>query len=941
MPIRRILLISTLALFLSTGTALAQARFAVISDPHLYDPELGTTGLAFETYLARDRKMLRESEAILESALERIKAQKPDFVIIPGDLTKDGEMGSHFLLAQHLADLEAAGIEAFVVPGNHDVNNPHAVAYDADKTIPVNHVTPDDFALIYGAFGYEQAIAHDPASLSYVAEPVDGLWLFGIDSCQYEFNIAKGHPETGGALSGETLKWILDKLFEARVKHKTVVGFMHHGVLEHYAGQSQLYADYVIKDWQEVSETLSAAGLQLVFTGHYHANDITQSAEEENRLYDVETGSLVTYPSPYRLVDLHGNNAAAIRTFFVDEIDYDTQGLEFPDYAKNFLLSGLTGIAAVQLTLPPEQGGFSLPAEEAAKEAPFVAQSFMAHYAGDESPDEVVVKQLQDYLSFADPRYQALGQALGTLWSDLPPADGNALLALKPSLTLSAIGSYATGIFDEGAAEICAYDPSAKTLFVVNGEDKVIDMLDLSDPSTPVHVGSIDVSPYGDTPNSVAVHGGLVAVAVAAENAQAPGKVAVFSTAGDILKAFSVGALPDMVTFTPNGRYILCANEGEPNDDYTVDPEGSVSIIDLRAGIELADVKTADFKRFNRKKATLLKEGVRIFGPNATVAQDMEPEFITVLPNSPYAWVSLQENNAVARIHIHTGRVMEIMPLGVKSHAMPGNGLDASDKDDAIRINVYDGVMGMYQPDAIAAYRYKGRNFIVTANEGDARDYDTFSEEQRVEDIVLDPESFPNADLLQAKGALGRLTVTNTIGDVDGDGDFDHLYAFGARSFTIFKTTRRGMVPVFDSGDQFEQITAAALPGDFNSGNDENGSFDSRSDAKGPEPEGLALGAIGRRTYAFIGLERIGGIMVYDITCPYSAQFVQYVNNRDFGGDAEAGTAGDLGPEGITFIPAAQSPDGHPMLAVANEVSGSTTLYRIEIHANRPVFARK
>ena len=328
-------------------------------------------------------------------------------------------------------------------------------------------------------------------------------------------------------------------------------------------------------------------------------------------------------------MDLHGNNAAAIRTFFVDEIEYDTQGLEFSDYAKSFLLSGLTGIAAVQLALPPVQGGFSLPAEEAAKEAPFVAQSFMAHYAGDESPDEAVFTQLQGYLSFADPRYQALGEALGTLWSDLPPADGNALLELKPSLTLSVIGSYATGIFDEGAAEICAYDPSTKTLFVVNGENKVIDMLDLSDPSTPVHVGSIDVSPYGHAPNSVAAHGGMVAVAVEAENSQAPGKVAVFSTAGDFLKAFSVGALPDMVTFTPNGRYILCANEGEPNDDYTVDPEGSVSIIDLRAGLELAHVKTADFKRFNRKKAILLKRGCassapmprwpRIWNPNISL----------------------------------------------------------------------------------------------------------------------------------------------------------------------------------------------------------------------------------------------------------------------------------------------------------------------------------
>ncbi len=941
MPIFRTLLISGLVLLMLVGSAVAQsARFAVIADPHLYDSELGTTGPAFEAYLAKDRKMLRESEAILASALERIEHEQPDFVILPGDLTKDGEMSSHFLLAGHLADLEAAGIEVFVIPGNHDINNPHAVAYDGDEKIPVNHVTPYDFTVIYGDFGYDQAIARDPASLSYVAEPVDGLWLFGIDSCRYAFNIAKGHPQTGGGLAPETLKWLLDKLSEARMKHKRVVGFMHHGALAHYTGQDQLYADYLVDNWDEVSRILSAAGLQLLFTGHYHANDITQSEWEENRLYDVETGSLVTYPSPYRMVDLHGADAAVVRTFYVDQIDFDTQGLSFPDHAKAFLAGGLTQIAADQLTLPPEQGGFSLSAEEASKAAPFVAQAFMAHYAGDEMPDTAVLQQLQGYLPGADPRYQALGQALGALWRDLPPSDGSAVLPLRPALSLAALGTYATGIFDEGAAEISAYDPRSKTLFVVNGRDRAVDMLDISDPVHPVQVGSIDVSPYGQAPNSVATHDGLVAVAVEAAIKQDPGKVVLFDASGDFLKAFAVGALPDMVTFTPDGRFVLCANEGEPNDDYTIDPEGSVSIVDLSRGLPRAKVRTADFQRFNRKKDALVAGGVRIFGPNATVAQDLEPEFISVLPNSPYAWVSLQENNAIARIHIRSGRVMDILPLGVKDYGLPGNGLDASDKDGSIHIQPYDRLFGMYMPDAIEAYPYKGDTYIVTANEGDARDYDAFGEEARIRELTLDPGVFPDAGTLQADDLLGRLTVTTTLGDTDGDGDVDRLFAFGARSFTIFKATRKGLVPVYDSGDQFEQIIAAALPKDFNADNDENGSFDSRSDAKGPEPEGLVVGTIGNRTYAFIGLERVGGIMVYDITRPYAAQFVTYLNNRDFTGDAATGTAGDLGPEGITFIPARQSPDGHPMLAVANEVSGTTTLYRIEDHRPAAVFNR-
>jgi UDP-2,3-diacylglucosamine pyrophosphatase LpxH len=926
------LLLSIIAFFLITGSALAQApRFAVISDPHLYDTELGITGPAFEAYLARDRKMLRESEAILASALEKIKAQQPDFVIIPGDLTKDGELSSHMKLAEYLADLEKSGIEAFVVPGNHDINNPHAVAFEGETTTPVAHVTPEEFTGIYGPFGYDQAIARDPNSLSYVAEPAKGFWLFGIDTCKYDDNLANGHPETGGAISEETLNWILDMLFEAKMRHKTVAGFLHHGMLEHYRGQSRLFAEYVIEDWQAVAQTLSAAGLQLVFTGHYHANDITQSDWEEDRIYDVETGSLITYPSPFRLVDLHGRHAAAVRTFYVDEIDYDTGGMSFPDYAENFLYQGLVSIATYILTLPPDQGGFALSLEEAMNEAPFVAQTFMAHYAGDESPDGATLGQIISYTGSSDPRYQSLGQALGSLWTDLAPADGSALLSLNPAISLSVLGSYTTNIFDKSAAEISAYDPATQTLFVVNGEDNVVDMLDISDPSAPVHIDIIDISPYGAAPNSVAVSCGLVAVAVEAQNPQDNGQVALFNTSGEFLKSFTAGALPDMVTFTPDGRYILTANEGEPNDDYSVDPEGSITIIDLKRGIYRAKVKQADFRRFNHKKEALTAKGVRIFGPEATVAQDLEPEYITVVPHSPFAWVALQENNALAKVNIRSGRVMKVMPLGYKDHSLAGNGIDASDKDGIINIRPYDNVLGMYQPDAIASYRVFGRTYIVTANEGDGRDYETFTDESKVGKLDLDPKAFPNAEDLQEKAALGRLKVTDTLGDTDGDGDFDKLYAYGSRSFSIFKATRRGLVQVFDSGDQFEQITAAAFPNDFNSDNDENDSFDSRSDAKGPEPEGLTIGKIGFRTYAFIGLERMGGIMVYDITRPCSPVFVQFINNRDFSGDAEAGTAGDLAPEGIAFIPADESPNGSPMLAVANEVSGTTTLYSIEV----------
>jgi hypothetical protein len=240
----------------------------------------------------------------------------------------------------------------------------------------------------------------------------------------------------------------------------------------------------------------------------------------------------------------------------------------------------------------------------------------------------------------------------------------------------------------------------------------------------------------------------------------------------------------------------------------------------------------------------------------------------------------------------------------------------------------------MYQPDAITSYKFRGRTFIVTANEGDSRDYDGFSEEERVKDLVLDPTAFPNADELQDSAALGRLKTTTVNGDIDGDGDFDEIYSYGARSFSIRNAYGK---LIYDSGDDFERITADLLPEHFNSNNDDNDSFDSRSDDKGPEPEGVTVGKIEDRTFAFIGLERVGGIMVYDITNPHRVRFVDYLNNRDFSVEAklEKGVsnplAGDLGPEGITFIDEDDSPIEKPLLVVGNEVSGTTTLYAIEV----------
>jgi len=506
----------------------------------------------------------------------------------------------------------------------------------------------------------------------------------------------------------------------------------------------------------------------------------------------------------------------------------------------------------------------------------------------------------------------------------VPAVSGSAVAAPPvPEVTLTPLGTYATGAYDEGASEIVAHDPVRQRLFVVNAQAGTVDVLDIRDPRTPVKVVALD------TPgaNSVAVHGNLVAVAQQADTKTDVGSVGFFdATTFARVSIVPAGALPDMVTFTGSGDFALVANEGEPEGYCAgqVDPEGTVSVIDLRQGAAKATVRTARFTAYNGQVDALRAKGVRIYGPGATTAQDLEPEYITTSTNGQTAWVTLQEANAVATIDVRTASVTAIAPLGLKDHALAGQGLDASDKDKAINIAQWP-VKGMYQPDSIASYAVKGQSYLVTANEGDAREYDCFEEEERVKNLTLDPTAFPNAAALQKDSALGRLTVTAATSPRTAAGHSE-LHVLGGRSVSV--RAADGSL-VWDSGDAFEKLTAAADPELFNADNAENNSADTRSDNKGPEAEGLDLGKIGGRTYAFVGLERTSGIAVVDITNPRAGRIAGYAHNRNAGGDAEAGTAGDLGPEGVRFIAAEDSPTGAPLLAVGNEVSGTTTLWAV------------
>ncbi|MBL6594374.1 MAG: choice-of-anchor I family protein [Flavobacteriales bacterium] len=700
-------------------------------------------------------------------------------------------------------------------------------------------------------------------------------------------------------------------------------------------------------------------------------------------------------------------------------------------------------------------------------------------------------------------------------------AQGALIFGKKQEKTFNStlLGRYTDG--RDGACEISAYDSSTVQLFVTNSESDSIDIVSIQNPQVPVLVGGVDVTLYGGGVNSlVNIGDGHFAAAIEDTNAQAPGKVVFFDMNGLYINEVTVGVLPDMITVTKDKSKVIVANEGEPNDDYDVDPLGSVSVIDISAGIAgvtQADVSTIDFTSYNGQESVLRAQGALIFGkqsvktptdlffseysegssnnkyleiyngtgssvdlsnyvimqnsnggpwdeytdvlsgtladgdvyvianssaspsilaeadltgsgicffngddaralikvigsdtticdligdfPNdpgsgwdlagvtngtqnhtlvrknwvnkgndswsisagtdslnsewivypqdsivslgshsfiindslssvntkhSTVAEDLEPEYVTTDESSATAYVVCQENNAIAIIDLTTLTLDTIVGLGFKDFNLPGNGFDASNQDNGINIQNWP-VKGAYQPDAIDYYSVNNTSYLVTANEGDARDYDGYSAEVRMDDLTFDPTAFPNAATLQTNDNLGRLkTFTeDVIGDTDGDGDVDELYAYGARSFSIWD--ENGNL-VWDSGDDFEQYIAANHPTFFNCNDGLASEMDDRSDDKGPEPEAVTVGQIGNSYYAFIGLERQGGVMVYDVTDPTNPSFVNFIQTYD----TTSGTMTDIAPEGLVFVPANESHNGENLLIVSSEVSGTVAIYELQ-----------
>lgn len=572
-------------------------------------------------------------------------------------------------------------------------------------------------------------------------------------------------------------------------------------------------------------------------------------------------------------------------------------------------------------------------------------------------------------------------------------------------LTLSVVDSYFSGSdFDTSSAEIVSYDTCSDRLYVVNAQDASIDVLELAvNNSAPTKASNIDLSLAATdagieigAANSVSAKQGLVAVAIEAKVKQDAGIIALYRSDDlTLLGTYTAGALPDMVALSSDGKTILTANEGEPSSDYSNDPEGSVTIVDISNGFTSneAVVHQVSFADFNvdGSRAAELNSDVRISGPAGTsVAQDLEPEYLALNSDNSKAYVALQENNAMAIIDVNTASVDSIKSLGEKSwNAASGNELDASNKDDGPgEFASYEQLVGLYMPDTLASFTVDGTGYIVSANEGDGREYiyettqetcetanhtwdgddygvggddentndyaneldDCIShiDEARGGDIVdIVHADHPLKAALDDNDELKRIKIVN---DKDAYAAGDNIATFGARSFSIWNEQAE---LVYDSGDDIAKKVFAIDEDNFNATNDNNDPSetpDNRSDDKGIEPEAIEVAEIDGQHFVFVGLERQGGIIVYDVTDPAAPVYQSYINNRDFSssvctlvddGECDNDTynsdAGDLGPESIEYF----TREGQHFIAVGNEVSGTTTVYDISFVESSEIIKKK
>ena len=527
------------------------------------------------------------------------------------------------------------------------------------------------------------------------------------------------------------------------------------------------------------------------------------------------------------------------------------------------------------------------------------------------------------------------------------------------ALNLTQIARYSAGQYnvDGGVMEIVAYNQATEWAYAINGQSGKLAAIPLAGLTAGAHVEEltgteIDVKALVEAEDSTFQYGDMTSVAISpdsttlaaalqAQGSNDAGRVALFTCEEDgslTLEALvETGAQPDMVTFAGDG-VVLTADEGEPREGYgenIADPKGSVTVVD----VEAQESTVVDFSAFDSQRDQLAEDGI-VLKKGSAPSVDLEPEYIAV--SGGKAYVTLQENNAIAVLDIESQAFEGVYSAGFEDHSTTA--IDLDKKDDAYDPQTYESLLGIRMPDGIAAFTVEGTTYLVTANEGDAREWG--DEDQGTFYLSEDERDFSEEGVTSPTGAItaensgleGKVVFFKTE-DFDGL-DPEKDYVFGGRSFTVFQVTENGLEEVFTSGDDFEALTAQYVPEYFNASND-NAVLDDRSGKKGPEAESVTVGTVDGKTYAFVALERTGGVMVYDVTDPEAITFVNYVNTRDFGTTVEGSeeyedgeldkwvTGGDVAPEGLLFLDAASSPNGEPLLLAACEVSGTVAVYQL------------
>ena len=527
------------------------------------------------------------------------------------------------------------------------------------------------------------------------------------------------------------------------------------------------------------------------------------------------------------------------------------------------------------------------------------------------------------------------------------------------ALNLTQIARYSAGQYnvDGGVMEIVAYNQATEWAYAINGQSGKLAAIPLAGLTAGAHVEEltgteIDVKALVEAEDSTFQYGDMTSVAISpdsttlaaalqAQGSNDAGRVALFTCEEDgslTLEALvETGAQPDMVTFAGDG-VVLTADEGEPREGYgenIADPKGSVTVVD----VEAKESTVVDFSAFDSQRDQLAEDGI-VLKKGSAPSVDLEPEYIAV--SGGKAYVTLQENNAIAVLDIDSQTFEGVYSAGFEDHSTTA--IDLDKKDDAYDPQTYESLLGIRMPDGIAAFTVEGTTYLVTANEGDAREWG--DEDQGTFYLSEDERDFGEEGVTSPTGAItaensgleGKVVFFKTE-DFDGL-DPEKDYVFGGRSFTVFQATENGLEEVFTSGDDFEALTAQYVPEYFNASND-NAVLDDRSGKKGPEAESVTVGTVDGKTYAFVALERTGGVMAYDVTDPEAITFVNYVNTRDFGTTVEGSeeyedgeldkwvTGGDVAPEGLLFLDAASSPNGEPLLLAACEVSGTVAVYQL------------